>query len=42
MAKTFDAIHPHTIAGNAVYELRVNGEPHGETGLNAAVLASLP
>jgi D-amino peptidase len=40
-AQTFNAIHPHTIAGNAVYELRVNGRPHGETGLNAAVLASL-
>ena len=40
-AKTFDAIHPHTIAGNAVYELRINGRPHGETGLNAAMLASL-
>lgn len=41
MAKTFNAIHPHTIAGIAVHELRVNGKPHGETGLNAAVLASL-
>jgi D-amino peptidase len=40
-AMTFNAIHPHTIAGNAVYELRINGRPHGETGLNAAVLASL-
>lgn len=40
-AKTANAIHPHTIAGNAVYELRINGRPHGETGLNAAVLASL-
>lgn len=41
MAKTPKAIHPHTIAGVAVYELRVNGKPHGETGLNAFVLASL-
>ncbi|MBA2754846.1 MAG: M55 family metallopeptidase [Chloroflexia bacterium] len=41
MAKTFKAIHPHTIAGIAVSELRINGRPHGETGLNAAVLASL-
>ena len=41
MAKTFRAIHPHTIAGIAVSELRINGRPHGETGLNAAVLASL-
>lgn len=41
MAKTFNAIHPHTIAGGAVAELRINGRPHGETGLNAAVLASL-
>ena len=39
MAKTPYAIHPHTIAGACVYELRVNGKPHGETGLNAAVLA---
>ena len=41
MAKAREAIHPHTIAGAAVAELRVNGRPHGETGLNAAVLASL-
>lgn len=41
MAKTFRAIHPHTIAGAVVHELRVDGVPHGETGLNAAVLASL-
>jgi len=41
MAKTLKAIHPHTIAGAVVYELRVNGKPHGETGLNALVLASL-
>jgi D-amino peptidase len=41
MAKTLKAIHPHTIAGVAVHELRVNGRPHGETGLNALVLASL-
>lgn len=41
MAKTFKAIHPHTIAGAAVAELRVNGKPHGETGLNAAILGSL-
>jgi D-amino peptidase len=41
MAKSLDAIAPHTIAGNAVYELRINGRPHGETGLNAAVLGSL-
>ncbi len=41
MAKTPKAIHPHTIAGAVVYELRVNGKPHGETGLNALVLASL-
>ena len=41
MAKTLNAIHPHTIAGAVVYEIRVNGRPHGETGLNALVLASL-
>lgn len=41
MAKTPKAIHPHTIAGAVVHELRVNGRPHGETGLNAAILASL-
>jgi D-amino peptidase len=41
MAKTHKAIHPHTIAGIAVHELRVNGRPHGETGLNATILASL-
>jgi len=41
MAKTFRAIHPHTIAGAAVYELRINGRPHGETGLNAAILGAL-
>ncbi|HQY29746.1 MAG TPA: M55 family metallopeptidase [Thermomicrobiales bacterium] len=41
MAKTPKAIHPHTIAGACVHELRVNGVPHGETGLNALVLAHL-
>ena len=41
MAKTHKAIHPHTIAGIAVHELRVNGRAHGETGLNATILASL-
>jgi D-amino peptidase len=42
MAKAEDAaVHPHTIAGIAVHELRVNGRPHGETGLNAAILGSL-
>lgn len=41
IAKTPNAIHPHTIAGAAIYELRVNGRAHGETGLNALVLASL-
>lgn len=41
MARTAKAIHPHTIAGAAVSELRVNGKPHGETGLNAAILGSL-
>jgi D-amino peptidase len=41
MARTYKAIAPHTIAGAAVSELRVNGKPHGETGLNAAVLGSL-
>jgi D-amino peptidase len=41
MAKTFKAIHPHTIAGGAIAELRLNGRPHGETGLNAAILGSL-
>lgn len=41
MAKTQSAIHPHTIAGAVVGEIRINGKPHGETGLNAAVLASL-
>lgn len=40
MAKTPRAIHPHTIAGAAVAELRINGRPHGETGLNAAVLGA--
>ena len=41
MAKTYNAIHPHTIAGAAVHELRINGVPHGETGINAAVLGSM-
>lgn len=41
MAKTPIAIAPHTIAGVAVAELRINGRAHGETGLNAAVLGSL-
>ena len=41
MAKTYQAIHPHTIAGAAVHELRINGRPHGETGLNAAILGAL-
>ncbi len=41
MAKTYKAIHPHTIAGAAVHELRINGRPHGETGINAAVLGSM-
>jgi len=41
MAKSLNAIHPHTIAGAVVHEIRVNGRPHGETGLNALVLASL-
>src|SRR5690606_10215441 len=41
MAKTLNAIHPHTIAGVAVHELRINGRPHWETGLNAAVRATL-
>ena len=35
-AKTFDAIHPHTIAGNAVYELRIN-VPIRHTGLTDEV-----
>jgi len=41
MAKTPRAIAPHTIAGGTVAELRIDGRPHGETGLNAAVLGSL-
>lgn len=41
MARTPRAIHPHTIAGAAVSELRINGRPHGETGINAAVLGAL-
>jgi D-amino peptidase len=41
MAKTLEAVAPHTIAGIAVHELRINGQPHGETGLNAAILGSL-
>lgn len=41
MARTQGAIHPHTIAGAVVSEIRINGTPHGETGINAAVLASL-
>ncbi len=41
MAKTRKAIAPHTIAGAAIAELRINGRPHGETGLNAAVLGSM-
>lgn len=41
MAQTAKAINPHTIAGGVIYELRVNGRPHGETGLNALILASL-
>lgn len=41
MADTPKAIHPHTIAGGVVSQLRLNGKPHGETGLNAAILGSL-
>jgi D-amino peptidase len=41
MARTPKAIAPHTISGGFVQELRINGRPHGETGLNAAVLGSL-
>lgn len=41
MARTYRAIAPHTIAGAAVSELRLNGVPHGETGLNAAILGAL-
>ena len=41
MAKTNRAIHPHTIAGAVVHELRINGIAHGETGVNAAVLGSM-
>ncbi|MGI8688708.1 MAG: M55 family metallopeptidase [Thermomicrobiales bacterium] len=41
MARTPKAIHPHTIAGAVVSELRINGRPHGETGLNAAVLGAM-
>lgn len=41
MARTYRAIHPHTIAGAVVSELRLNGRPHGETGINAAILGSL-
>jgi D-amino peptidase len=41
MAKTDLAVAPHTIAGAAIHELRINGRPHGETGLNAALLGSL-
>lgn len=40
MTKTPRAIHPHTLAGGAVAELRINGQPHGETGLDAAVLGA--
>lgn len=41
MAQARPAIHPHTIAGATVAELRINGRPVGETGVNAAVLGSL-
>jgi len=41
MARARPAIHPHTIAGIAVAELRLNGRAVGETGINAAVLGSL-
>lgn len=41
MARTMHAIHPHTIAGAVVCEIRINGRPHGETGINAAVLGSM-
>lgn len=41
MAQARPAIHPHTIAGIAVAQLRINGRPVGETGINAAVLGSL-
>jgi D-amino peptidase len=36
-ADTFGAILSHTIASSAVAELRINGRPYGETGLNASV-----
>jgi D-amino peptidase len=41
MARTPKAIHPHTIAGAVVSEVRINGRPHGETGINAAVLGAM-
>jgi D-amino peptidase len=41
MARSRKAIAPHTIAGAAVSELRINGKPHGETGINAAVLGAM-
>lgn len=41
MAGTTGAIHPHTLAGGIVGEIRINGRPHGELGLNAGVLGYL-
>jgi D-amino peptidase len=41
MAGTTKAIHPHTIAGGIVAEIRLNDCPHGELGLNAAILGYL-
>jgi D-amino peptidase len=34
---TEDGLLNHTLLGNTVYEIRVNGSPFGETGLNAAL-----
>src|SRR3954452_9338971 len=42
MAQTYQAIHPHTIAGIAVYEFWIDGRPPGGTGPHERGLASPP
>jgi D-amino peptidase len=41
MARTPRTVHAHTIAGAVIAAPRLNGRPHGETGLNAAVPRAL-
>ncbi len=36
-AGTLDAVQDHTYSGRTVFEVRINGRPVGETGINAGV-----